>query len=388
MIDVEREIRAAFLRHDGEAPGFDATDVGRVVRRTHVRQVANALAVAVAATIVILGAVVGIDAIRTGDPIPTDPSPAPPTGPSGATTPTGPPGGSGATGAKGLDIYAVDPVTGDAALVHDAITNVEDPERSPDGSTLLYARKGGGEGMQVFAVGPDGVERQLTTFEDGASAPTWSPDGAMIAFSAGTAKARAIYVMNADGTDPRVVADTPNGDVKPDWSPAADRIVFVSGTGGRDPSFGLWIVTLADGSLTQITDASDGDGDRSPAWSPLGDRIVFVRAEDAPGNNLEADDSDLWLVRPDGSGLHRVFEDERQLDPEAEGIETSSAAGTPDGHYQDDPEWSPDGRAIAWADVHAGVRVVDLGTQEVRNLTLTTWWDLSWDASGMLGVES
>lgn len=382
MIDVDREIREALARHDAEAPAFNPTDTPVIVRRTRSRQVINALSVAMIGGAVVLAAVLGIGGLLRSDGVPADerPSPAPTAGPDALTGPTG---ATGSIGSKGRDVVTLDPATGVAELRHDAPTNVQNPDLSPDGETLIYARKGGGLGYQIFAVGPDGVERQLTT--SGGSAASWSPDGTLIVFqSPGRNGTVDIYVMNADGSDLRLVADTGGNDVNPDWSPRGDEIAFLSGI-GDDPESGIYVVSLADGSLRQLTSAADGDGDRAPAWSTDGEWIAFIRMEDAPGRNLEADDSDIWLVRPDGSQAHRLFDDETQLDPEAESYLSSV---TPDGHYQGDPEWSPDARSLAWGDVHAGVTVVDVASQEKRSVTSSTWWDLSWDDHGLIAVES
>ena len=386
MIDVEREIREAFTRHDAETPPFDPIDTPVIVRRTRTRQVVNAVAVTAIGVVIVLAAIGGANAILRSDGIPADEHPTPSTtaGPTGPSAATG--GVGGGFGAKGLDVVSLDPATGEVALLFDAPTNVEDPDVAPDGTTLIYTRKGGGSGYQVFSVGGDGVERQLTT--SGGSAPVWSPDGSTIAFQApGPGGTEDIYVMNADGTDTRLIADTGGNDVNPDWSPTGEAIAFLSGTGdGADA--GIYTVSLADGSLTQVTSAADGDGERSPAWSPTGEWIAFVRLEDAPGGNLEADDSDVWLVHPDGSDAHRLLDEETQLDPNAPDAGEASGAGTADGHYQDDPEWSPDGGRLAWADVHAGVTVVDVATQETSILSTETWWDLSWDEHGLVAVES
>lgn len=61
--------------------------------------------------------------------------------------------------------------------------------------------------------------------------------------------------------------------------------------------------------------AQRGEGDGAAAtWSPDGSQIASVRFENAPTNSLEYDDSDLWVMRADGSGQHRILEAERPLD--------------------------------------------------------------------------
>jgi TolB protein len=49
--------------------------------------------------------------------------------------------------------------------------------------------------------------------------PTWSPDGTQIAFRSSRDRDQEIYRMNADGSDPTNLTNTPDADdTAPDWS--------------------------------------------------------------------------------------------------------------------------------------------------------------------------
>jgi TolB protein len=59
----------------------------------------------------------------------------------------------------------------------------------------------------------------------------WSPDGTQIAFLTTREGGRAVYVMNADGSDPqRLVAETADH-MQPAWSPDGLWILFTQGVG-------------------------------------------------------------------------------------------------------------------------------------------------------------
>ncbi len=60
------------------------------------------------------------------------------------------------------------------------------------------------------------------------SPPQWSPDGAQLAIAATTEYDIDIYVMNADGTDLRVIAPSGGYDLWPQWSPDGRYLAFVS----------------------------------------------------------------------------------------------------------------------------------------------------------------
>ncbi|MFQ5874860.1 MAG: TolB family protein, partial [Dehalococcoidia bacterium] len=51
------------------------------------------------------------------------------------------------------------------------------------------------------------------------SRPAWSPDGTKIAFTSDRDGNWEIYVMDADGSNPRNLTNLPIGEYEPAWSP-------------------------------------------------------------------------------------------------------------------------------------------------------------------------
>jgi hypothetical protein len=88
------------------------------------------------------------------------------------------------------------------------------------------------------------------------SDPAWSPDGSQIAFRAGPD----IFVMNADGTGRRRVADE---------SPDGSQLLYVNAGGAS--------VANADGSGVSLLllKPSGICAMREPSWSPVGDRLAM-----------------------------------------------------------------------------------------------------------------
>lgn len=75
------------------------------------------------------------------------------------------------------------------------------------------------------------TRRNLTGDNGGAGTadvtPAWSPDGRLIAFTSYRSGNPSIWVMNADGSEPRqVTASGDWGDYFPSWSPAGDTLAF------------------------------------------------------------------------------------------------------------------------------------------------------------------
>jgi TolB protein len=104
----------------------------------------------------------------------------------------------------------------------------------------------------------------------------------------------------------------------PTWSPDGRRLAV---TGARDSLAGnitaIYVVDVRSGRIRQLT---DGPADTSADWSRRGE-IAFQRA----GLAHDPDDIDVFAVRPDGSGIRQI----------------TSGGGS-------EPDWSPDGRRLAF----------------------------------------
>jgi Tol biopolymer transport system component len=121
-----------------------------------------------------------------------------------------------------------------------------------------------------------------------------------IAFTAHLSRAEGwqLYSMRPDGSDRRQlthIRGSSDLSFMPDWSPNGARIVFMSSVTGHVQ---LYLVR-ADGSNLHRVFADRGRDDLFPTWSPDGHLIVFSRVSNATG-------AGLWSVRPDGSHLERI----------------------------------------------------------------------------------
>lgn len=176
---------------------------------------------------------------------------------------------------------------------------------------------------QVFLIDVDGTNlRQLTHNRYDDWAPSWSPDGARIAFASNRDGDPEVFVMNADGTLPRQLTANTTFDTDPRWSPDGARIAFTSYRDGDAEVF----VMAADGTnLRQLT--ANDLYDAAPDWSPDGTRIAFQRWGDRH--------HDVYLMNADGTGQRKV----------------TGKSGAD--FFGDVPQAHPANQAIGWAATHS-----------------------------------
>jgi TolB protein len=99
--------------------------------------------------------------------------------------------------------------------------------------------------------------------------PAWSPDGSQIAFSPVVNKHRDIYIINADGTNPRQLTHTPDMDeFSPAWSPDGTQIVFQA---NPEAHWDIYVMAVPDGTDTDGAEqrrlTTDVANDTAPDWT-------------------------------------------------------------------------------------------------------------------------
>jgi TolB protein len=122
---------------------------------------------------------------------------------------------------------------------------------SPDGREIAFADKDPGGNLQIFAIHADGSGRRQVSRPEPADLreqmPAWSPDGAQLAVQAGTKNEPAhIWIVDvATGQGRKLAAHAePYQDEVPAWFPDGKRIAFQSDRTGR---MEIWVMN-ADGS--------------------------------------------------------------------------------------------------------------------------------------------
>ena len=192
------------------------------------------------------------------------------------------------------------------------------PTWSPDGARIAFSSLRediGSQGWEIFVMNADGSSQtRLTNAPALDGNATWSPDGARIAFNTVRDGNLEIYVMNADGSRVTRLTNDQAADYSPSWSTNGSGIAFVS---DRDGNREIYAMNTEGSGVARLT--NDPNEDSSPSWSPDGAKIAFVSDRDS---NLE-----IYVMNADGSGVTRLTNHP---------AENSS------------PSWSPDGARIVF----------------------------------------
>ena len=143
------------------------------------------------------------------------------------------------------------------------------PRLGPD--YLLYvSSKGSGDVIWKLA---DGTTTELWSAPEARiiGGPEIAPDGRRLAFSADQHGKTLLYVINADGTNARVVTDSLELRGTPAWTPDGRSITSAADVDGTPHLFNISL----DGAATPL--ARDYAVD--PVWSPAGDFVVYSGAD-------------------------------------------------------------------------------------------------------------
>jgi Tol biopolymer transport system component len=181
-----------------------------------------------------------------------------------------------------------------------------------------------------------------------------SPDGSKIAFTEVTSFGEQLFIVDATGRPPRLLTrqNRRKGatDTAPSWSPDGTTIAFMS---SRDQaltghSWSLFSVSLRTSQISRII-PNGTNNDLEPDWAPDGSKLVFMRTFGYP-------DYRIYTVDTDGSG-------------ESELLADASADAR--------PIWSPEGNQILYLR-QGQLWLVNLDGSGAHSITTGGSYGFSW----------
>jgi TolB protein len=238
------------------------------------------------------------------------------------------------------------------------------PLWSPNGDQILFISDNGTVGeyykynIFVYNMKKDALS-QITYGDNAFHGASWSPDGTQIVFSSDPSYQleNDLNIINVDGTNLRQITNSASRDIDPAWSPDGKKIIYSSITTKPDTinnKFEIYLLNLADGKRTRITNESEYDYTKyppppqevNPVWSPDGKRIAYctlVKTETKTYSNI-------WIMNEDGSNKWQV---------------TNTI------EFMNGPvSWAPDGNRIVISS-NNDIYIMDLNSLLLSRLTTT-----------------
>ena len=183
--------------------------------------------------------------------------------------------------------------------------------QTPAHQKLVVSRTFGNPGqVGLFIASADGSdEHPLLASHESDYDPVWAPDSSYIVFTSDRAGSADLFRVKPDGLGLEQLTNDPAYDDQAAFSPDGKQLVFVSTRGGGTST--LWTMDLASRRAKALTTGKGGD--YRPSWSPDGKWIAFASSRNRPspfayGRWERLQLADIYVVRPDGSGLKKISE--------------------------------------------------------------------------------
>jgi Tol biopolymer transport system component len=169
------------------------------------------------------------------------------------------------------------------------------PAWSPNGRWIAFASNSSGT-YQISTMAADGRYVHQVTWGDPATAPAWSPDGCHLVY----VKDGDLWIVGTDGGWPHDITNTPLVDeAAPTWSPLGTSIAYTATTGGGP---GRIFAIRPDGTrmrdLSDVSPPAPYEEDLQHDYSPHGKLFLFASTRTRPDG---AYGPGVWVMHANGS---------------------------------------------------------------------------------------
>ena len=212
---------------------------------------------------------------------------------------------------------------------------VTDPQISPDGGKIAFVlhtvnHEENRYDRHIWMTDTDtGEVNQFTAGQGTDTTPRWSPDGSKLLFlSSGRQpeKKTQLYVINRDGGEARLLAETELGVQSPTWAPDGEQVLFLSRVwSGEKPEdsdvkvikrirYKFNALGFFEGRRVHLFKAREGedptqltDGEYDvefAAWSPEGEEIAFITSMEPDADTSRI--RDIYKIKPEGGEPRKI----------------------------------------------------------------------------------
>lgn len=233
------------------------------------------------------------------------------------------------------DIYELQRASGAIRQVTFETSSEEFPDLSPDGKTLIvHSDRGGRQALWTMDLNGN-ILSQVTSGNEIANSPRFSPDGKRIAYQIGSdiRASRVVIQRLGEAAVQEIVHDGEN----PSWSPDGRSLALARVLNRKGE---IWVFSLDTMKGRRLT--SSNNDESWPTWSPDGRWIAYQSSEKSGRRHI-------WRIPAGGGTAEELTHEE-----------------TEDSH----PQWSPrNADEILFLRNHKNFFVLSVATRRVQQIT-------------------
>jgi TolB protein len=241
------------------------------------------------------------------------------------------------------------------------------------GSKIAFTVRQRGGISAIYAIDFDGANPYAISRNKSVNTlPSWSRSGSFIAYTSYMRNNPDLYVSGAGGGRPKRLSAQRGMNTGASWSPDGSQIAL---TLSKDGNPEIYIISASDGSVIRRV-TNDAAIDTSPTWSPDGSQLAFVSDRDGGPQifvvpvtggkatrvsfNGSYNTTPAWSPRKGVRVLAYTTRDGGRYDIVSLDLETKKMVRITQGEGDnEEPSFSPNGRAIAFARSGKGVFVAN-----------------------------